>query len=431
MTVAVIGAGLTGLTAAWRLRHAGIEVKIFEKSSTPGGRTRSIRQDGFIFDVGAITMLPTYAKTLGLVAELGISQHLHKIAPVIGIPRGGRIHRLDLAKPLRSLLGTRVISTGAKFRLLKLLPPLLRAWKSVSYESLSPLAAWDGESIAQYLRRELGEDIDEFIAGPIIRGNTLNDTDSAPFGELLWMLRQYAAPHLYGFDQGINFLAETLASQLPVHYGTQITGVEKTSGGIKVTRADVRETFNACIIALPPAELAALAPNLTAKQRGFLNAITPLPSVNLHIGLRKKPAATETFILPPASEQPILTTIVMDHLKAPGRAPAGKGVVSLFCRDDWSAGNFHAPDENILADVLAMATPFIGDVRGDIESYVIERWPYAIIKSSVGLYHRMRDYESGIDPGDHIQIGGDFLSMGMEAAVISGTNAAARIAMCI
>jgi predicted NAD/FAD-dependent oxidoreductase len=62
---------------------------------------------------------------------------------------------------------------------------------------------------------------------------------------------------------------------------------------------------------------------------------------------------------------------------------------------------------------------------------VIERWPYAIIKSSVGLYHRMRDYESGIDPGDHIQIGGDFLSMGMEAAVISGTNAAARIAMCI
>lgn len=74
-----------------------------------------------------------------------------------------------------------------------------------------------------------------------------------------------------------------------------------------------------------------------------------------------------------------------------------------------------------------MAAPFIGDVRGDIETYVIERWPYAIIKSSVGLYQRMRDYEADIDPDDPIQIGGDFLSMGMESAVISGTQAAARL----
>ncbi len=373
-------------------------------------------------------MLPTYDKTLALVAELGLERHLHKIAPVIGIPRGGEIHRLDLAKPLRSLLGTRVISTGAKFRLLKLLPVMIRAWKLVSYESLAPLAAWDGETIAQYLRRELGEDINEFIAGPIIRGNTLNDTDSAPFGELLWMLRQYAAPHLYGLDQGINFLAESLAARLPVHYGQKIISVETEAAGVRVAGDEFAETFDACIIALPPAEMAALAPDLTLAQRDFFNAIVPLPSVNVHLGLGKKPAATETFILPPESEQPILTTIVMDHLKAPGRAPAGKGVVSLFCRDDWSAKNFDAPDDKILADVLTMARPFIGDVRPDIESYVIARWPYAIIKSGVGLYRRIRDFEADLDPQSKIQLAGDFLAMGMEAAVISGGKAAARVA---
>jgi protoporphyrinogen oxidase len=428
----MIGAGLSGLTAAWRLRAAGIEAKIFEKSAWPGGRTRSVRKDGFVFDTGAITMLPTYDKILALVSELGIGKHLHKMTPVLGIPRNGQIHRLDLGRPLRTVFGTRLISTGAKLRMLKLIPPLLRAWKLVSYESLGPLAPWDGETIAQYLRRQLDEDINEYIAGPIIRGNTLNDTDSAPFGELLWMLRQYAAPHLYGFDQGMSFLAESLAGSLPVTYETEILSVEKRPGGVAVHgqagAQKFTETFDACIIALPPAGLRALAPNLTLNQRLFLDSITPLPSVNVHLGLRRKPAATETFILPPASEQPILTTIVMDHLKAPGRAPAGKGVVSLFCRDDWSARNFHAPDENILAEVLALAQPFIGDVRSDLESYVIARWPYAIIKSDVGLYHRIRAYEADIDPHDRIQIAGDFLSMGMESAVISGNSAAMRIA---
>ena len=66
-SVAIVGAGLTGLTAAWRLQNAGLRVKLFEKSQAVGGRTMSIRQHGFVFDTGAITMLPTYAKTVALI----------------------------------------------------------------------------------------------------------------------------------------------------------------------------------------------------------------------------------------------------------------------------------------------------------------------------------------------------------------------------
>jgi len=40
----------------------------------------------------------------------------------------------------------------------------------------------------------------------------------------------------------------------------------------------------------------------------------------------------------------------------------------------------------------------------------------------------MRGYAADINPRDPIQIGGDFLAMGMESAVISGTMAAGRIA---
>lgn len=430
-SVAIVGGGLTGLTAAWRLKAAGFEVKVFEKSQLVGGRTMSVRKAGYIFDTGAITLLPTYANTCALIDELGIGKNLHRIAPVIGIPRDGKIHRLDLAKPVRSLLGTQLISWRAKFRLLKLLLPMIRTWNLSNFQTLSPLAAWDHETIADYVRRELGEEIHEYIVGPIIRGNTLNSTASAPAGELLWMLRQYAAPFVSGLDQGINFLAETLGARLPVQFNSEVLAVEKNGQYVTLrgqhNGALFTESFDACVLALPPKELLALAPSLSTGQRNFLTSIRPLCSVNLHVGLRRRPASTETFILPPESEHKVLTTIVMDHNKAPGRAPAGKGVVSFFLSDVWCEQNIHRLDAELLAEVLEMAKPFIGDVSADVETYVVQRWPYAIIKSSIGLYHRIAEYEAGVDAQDRVQLGGDFLSMGMEAAVSSGTRAAENL----
>jgi len=429
--IAVVGGGLTGLTAAWRLQSAGFAVKVFEKDGFVGGRTRSIRKDGFIFDVGAITMLPTYTRTCALIEELGITSHLSRVAPVIGIPRGGHVHPLDLSHPLRSLLGTALLSGGAKFRLLKLLPTMIRAWPKATYETLSTLIDWDHESIAEYVRREFGEEVLEYIAGPIIRGNTLNSTECAPAGELLWMLRQYAAPYLFGFDSGINFLAETLGSRLSVELGAEILSIERQGADVDVrgrlAGEKFRDSFKAVVLALPPKALLPLAPALTLRQRAFLESVVPLRSVNLHVGLRRRPAVAATFILPPRSEQPSLTTIVMDHLKAPGRCAPEKGVVSFFLSDDWSVKHFEAPERQIFADILAMARPFVGDLMPDVESYVVQRWPYATIKSCVGLYGKMAEYEADLDTTGCVQIGGDFLSLGMEAAVSSGTAVASRL----
>jgi phytoene desaturase len=50
--IAVIGAGYSGLSAASNLAKAGFEVTLFEKNSQTGGRSRSLKQDGFLFDMG-------------------------------------------------------------------------------------------------------------------------------------------------------------------------------------------------------------------------------------------------------------------------------------------------------------------------------------------------------------------------------------------
>ena len=60
MRVAVIGAGLGGLSAAAHLLRAGHEVTMLERDAGPGGRAGVIEQDGFRLDTG-----PTVANRIG------------------------------------------------------------------------------------------------------------------------------------------------------------------------------------------------------------------------------------------------------------------------------------------------------------------------------------------------------------------------------
>ncbi|GCE13341.1 NAD(P)/FAD-dependent oxidoreductase [Tengunoibacter tsumagoiensis] len=53
MSIAIIGAGMSGLAAAHTLRDAGLSVHLFEKSRGPGGRATTRQRDGFIYDGGA------------------------------------------------------------------------------------------------------------------------------------------------------------------------------------------------------------------------------------------------------------------------------------------------------------------------------------------------------------------------------------------
>jgi phytoene desaturase len=51
-SISIIGSGFSSLSAACYLAHAGHQVEIFEKNSTPGGRARQLKRDGFVFDIG-------------------------------------------------------------------------------------------------------------------------------------------------------------------------------------------------------------------------------------------------------------------------------------------------------------------------------------------------------------------------------------------
>lgn len=72
--VAVVGAGVSGLAAAYKLKSHGLDVTVFEADGRAGGRLKSVSQDGLVWDEGANTMIENGMEVTGLIDALGLQE---------------------------------------------------------------------------------------------------------------------------------------------------------------------------------------------------------------------------------------------------------------------------------------------------------------------------------------------------------------------
>ncbi|MFG1644846.1 protoporphyrinogen oxidase [Amycolatopsis sp. NPDC049252] len=144
--VAVVGAGVSGLTAAYRLRRLlgdDVEIVVFEKTRTPGGKLRTAELAGVPYDVGAEAFLVRRPEMLGLVRELGLDvvhptgarAKIHAGGTVTGLPPGTVMGVPASAESVAGVLseaGRRAVEAEASLPELRLpggdvpLGPLLR-----------------------------------------------------------------------------------------------------------------------------------------------------------------------------------------------------------------------------------------------------------------------------------------------------------------
>jgi len=75
-SVAVIGAGITGLTAAFRLKQRNIPVTLYEASDRVGGVIQSIRRNGYLAEFGPNSILETSPKITSLIHDLGLDRRM-------------------------------------------------------------------------------------------------------------------------------------------------------------------------------------------------------------------------------------------------------------------------------------------------------------------------------------------------------------------
>ena len=114
LDVAVVGAGIAGLTAAHELTTAGFAVRVFETRDQVGGRMASHRHAGYTMDEGA-EQVPThgYRVTWELLRRLGIpDQDVPVIPAPVAMWRDGGAH-LGVSTPRALVTGACSASIGA------------------------------------------------------------------------------------------------------------------------------------------------------------------------------------------------------------------------------------------------------------------------------------------------------------------------------
>lgn len=80
-TVVVIGAGLTGLTAGYRLNRLGYRVRVLERSERPGGVIRSIQEGGFLVEGGPNVLSVDGPAVLTFLREIGLGSEVVEASP--------------------------------------------------------------------------------------------------------------------------------------------------------------------------------------------------------------------------------------------------------------------------------------------------------------------------------------------------------------
>lgn len=117
--VVVVGGGISGLTAAWHLKKAGIDVCLLEADTGVGGSIRTERRDGFLLEKGPFNVIvrdPAFEALLDDLSDEVKVITASRAARIRYIYRRGRLHALP-TNPV-SLATTRLLSVGARFRLL-------------------------------------------------------------------------------------------------------------------------------------------------------------------------------------------------------------------------------------------------------------------------------------------------------------------------
>src|SRR4051794_40463640 len=126
----IVGSGLAGLSAGYRLREQGWQVTVFESLDRVGGRVLSESEDGFVFDVGPVIVTDKYTEYMKLVRDVGLFDEVVDCPPEMGVVKGNELHIIDTRKPIRSFLTTKLVPARAKLRLVangfRLIKPLFR-----------------------------------------------------------------------------------------------------------------------------------------------------------------------------------------------------------------------------------------------------------------------------------------------------------------
>ncbi|MDA0207071.1 MAG: protoporphyrinogen oxidase [Acidobacteria bacterium] len=355
-SVAVIGGGISGLTAAYELAKAGIACTIVDPKPALGGVIRTENAGGCLIEAGPDSFLAQKPWALELIKEVGLGDQ------VIGsndhrrrtfVLRDGRL--IQIPEGLQFMAPTRIapvlksplLSVGAKLRMAA---ELLRR----------PSGARPDRSVAEFVTDHYGSEVNEYLAQPMLAGvygaepEALSVNAVLPrFVEIETRYGSLSRGLMAGMKQarstngprsslfltlrgGMQTLTDALAARIAgkaKRVQGRAVGLERTNGRWTVQLEDASVDADAVILALPAYESAQLLAPIDSEITGPLRSIPYGSSITVGL-VYERPAFTHPLtgfgFLVPRAEGRLLAACTWVGTKFDGRTTNDRPLLRAF-----------------------------------------------------------------------------------------------------
>ena len=451
--VVVVGAGITGLTLAYRLRDRDdLDVVVFEADDEPGGVIRSVRVGDLELEAGPDSFLVRKPWAIELCRELGLGEEM--------VPQGSTAAQILTPRGLLPVPAGRLGIAGSAGDLWR--------WTGMSVvdrlraiaEPIVPRRRADGdESVGSLARRRLGRGATEAIVAPLLGGLSASDIDrlsvQATFPELArWehedgSLRVGVRRAIAGTSRteagagspfvtvrgGLRRIVERLEAEIGrdrVVTGRAVRGVGHDAGhdaGGFVVHTDAGAEPADVVVVTTPAHIASQ----------LLREVAPVASTRLAtiraastaVALLVYPGGT-AGLLPDASGfvaqrrlgLPITAATAVSK-KWPDPAFGSRAVLRAFAGGDGLDAHVDRPDEEIV-ERAANALTHVYGLPAPTETALV-RWTGAMPHYEVGHRERVAAIAAALPRGLHVA-GSSFGGVGIPDRVREANDLAERVA---
>jgi oxygen-dependent protoporphyrinogen oxidase len=452
--VAIVGGGISGLSAAYYLAKHGIGCTLIEQRDRLGGVIRTERIHGCVLEAGPDSYISQKPWALQLIRELGLGAgvigsndrervtYVLKRGKLVPLPDG---LMLMIPTKILPLVKTSLLGWGTKIRM---------GMEWFRQPSVGQAPGPD-QSVADFVAEHYGREAVDYLAEPLLAGVYGGDPSRLSIASVLprfvELERKYGSltkgvlherrntakqakgmPLFQTLKGGLGQLVDALVEQTrpaPELLRGTAEALERQAAGLRIRVNGAWLEADRVVLASQAYQAGALLGSVDAALASLLNAVPYSNSITISLGYDRAgfrhPLNGFGFLIP-KKERKLMVACTWVGTKFSHRVPEDKAVLRCFAGGE-NAGVLSLSDEELAAGVRSELRDIMGVTETPVFTH-IARWPRSMAQYTVGHADRVEEIESRVAqiPGLHLA-GNAYHGIGIPDCIRMGKEAAEAI----